>query len=268
MNTVAFAHHKGGTGKTTACINVAGWLAKLGKRVLVVDLDPQGSATTGLGIDRETVDASLLDVLTGQVEIKKSIVETRSGVHLIPATSSLLKGEQILAMHQFPTTVLKKKLQSIQPFYNYICLDTPPNSTLLMQNGVAAAKNIIIPLDTSVFAVETMETLRTLLQTIDKKGVPVVVQQLLLLEYPSSSFSFFRKTPTQEIEEALREFLQTYCDEMPPIVKIPYSRLVYDAQKHGMPLSHYAPSSKVGKTYRRIAEQLIRKQEIIKSLKL
>lgn len=267
MNTIAFAHHKGGTGKTTACINVAGWLAKLGKSVLVVDLDPQGNATTGLGIDRGRVDASILDVLTGRVGIKESILETRAGVHLIPATRSLLMGEQYLAEKKFPTTVLKKKLRCLRPCYDYICLDTPPASTLLMLNGVSAANDIIVPLDSSVFAFEAMETLQTLFQTIDKiPGAPVVVQQLLLLEYPLSSFSFFRKLPTQEIEEALREFLQTYCDEAPPIVKIPYSKWVYDAQKHGMPLSHHAPHSKVGKVYKKIAEKLI-KHKNIKTIK-
>lgn len=256
MNTVAFTHHKGGTGKTTACINVAGWLAKLGKRVLVADLDPQGNATTGLGIDRGTVDASILEVLMGRVGIKESILETRAGVHLIPATHALLKGEQVLAEKKFPTTVLKKKLRGIQSDYDYVCIDTPPSSTRLVQNGVAAAKSIIVPLDTSVFALEAMETLRALLQTIDEThGAPVTLKQFLLLEHPS--LNFFQKTPTQEIEEALRAFLQTSCDEIPPIVKIPYSRWVYDAQKHGMPLSHWAPTSTVAKAYRSIAEHLI-----------
>ncbi len=259
MESFAFAHHKGGTGKTTACINVAGWLAKLGQRVLVVDLDPQGSATTGLGIDRGTVDISLLDVLTGKAGIKKSILETRAGVHLIPATHSLLKGEQHLAKQKFPTTVLKKKLRSIERDYDYLCIDTPPASTLLMLNGVAAAQSIIIPLDTGVFAVEAMETLRALLQIVDEaENSSSAILQFLLLEHPS--FSFFSKSPTEEIEKALREFLQIYCDEVPPIVKIPYSRWVYEAQKHGMPLSHHAPLSKVGKAYQKIAEKLIRKQ--------
>lgn len=266
MNTIAFAHHKGGTGKTTACINVAGWLAKLGKRVLVIDLDPQGNATTGLGINRGTVEVSLLDVLKERVGIKESIVETRSGVHLIPATDSLLHGEQYLAEQKFSTTVLKKKLRSIQPYYDYLCIDTPPASSLLMLNGVVAAKNVIVPLDTGVFAVEAMETLRILLKTIGKlRGGPVVLQQFFLLEYPS--FSFFGKNPTEEIEEALRDFLQTYCDEIPPIVKIPYSKRVYEAQKHGMPLSHHAPLSKVGRVYKKITKRLIKEHENTKIIK-
>lgn len=256
MTTIAFAHHKGGTGKTTACINVAGWLVKLGKRVLVVDLDPQGNATTGLGIDRKTIGASFFDVLTGKKNIKKSIIETRSGAHLIPATLSLLMGEQCLAEKKFPAKVLKKKLQNVQPYYDYICIDTPPASTLLMLNGIVAAKNIIVPLDSSVFALETMETLRGFFQIINKmENSSPVIQQFLLLEYPA--VSFFSKSPTEEIEKELKEFLQIYCDEVPLITKIPYSQLIYDAQKSGMPLSHHAPHSSVGKIYKKIAERLI-----------
>lgn len=258
MNTIAFTHHKGGTGKTTACVNVAGWLAKLGNRALVIDLDPQGNATTGLGIDRETVSVSILDVLAGRIDIKKSILKTQSDAHLIPATDFLLKGERYLATQQFPALALKKKLQSIRPYYDYVCIDTPPASALLISNGVAAAENIIIPLDTSAFALEAMETFRALLQTIDRtRRAPVAIQQILLLEYPLSSFSFFKKTPTQEIKEALKEFLQAHCDEAPPIVNIPYSRQVYDAQKRGLSLSHYAPSGSVGIAYKKIAERII-----------
>lgn len=258
MKSVAFTHHKGGTGKTTACISVAGWLVRLGKRVLVVDLDPQGNATTGLGIDRDTVEDPIFDVLTGKANIKSSILETASGVHLLPSTHSLLKAEQYLAKQKSPTTMLRKKLRNIQKNYNYLCIDTPPSGTLLMLNGIAAAKNIIIPLDTSVFAVETMETLRSLFEMIDETiGTTPVIQQLLLLEYPH--ISFFRKSPTTEIEKALRELLQDYCDEIPPITRIPYSRLIYDSQKQGMPLSHTAPGSRVGKVFRKITEQFMKK---------
>ncbi len=258
MNTITFTHQKGGTGKTTACINVAGWLAKLGNRVLVIDLDPQGNATAGLGINQETVKVSVLDALVGRVDIKKSILKTQSDTHLLPATASLLKGERYLAAQQFPVTVLKKKLQSIRPYYDYVCIDTPPASMLLILNGVAAAENIIIPLDTSAFALEAMETFRVLLQTIDcMRSAPIAIRQILLLEYPLSSFSFFQKNPTEEIKEALKEFLETHCDEAPPIMNIPYSRQVYGAQKCGLSLSHYAPSSKAGSAYKKIAERII-----------
>jgi len=255
MRTITFTHHKGGTGKTTACINVAGWLAKLGKQVLVIDLDPQGNATTGLGVDRETVGRSLFDVLLGAVDMRRSILETRSGVHLVPATLSLLRGEQVLATHQFPLTVLRKKMRTIQSHYDYVCIDTPPASTLLMLNGVVAADDVIIPLDTSVFAFEAMETLRSLFQMINDTRESPVIQQILLLEYPKSTF--FSKSPTHEIESALQEFLEASCDEVPPITKVPYSQSVYDAHKSGMPLSHCAPSSSVGRAYKNIAERLM-----------
>ncbi len=83
---ITFAHHKGGTGKTTSCINVSGYLVKAGKSVLIVDLDPQGNATSGLGIDKNNIETSMYDIMTGDTEMRSIILETEAGIHLAPAT--------------------------------------------------------------------------------------------------------------------------------------------------------------------------------------
>ncbi|MFA4889872.1 MAG: AAA family ATPase [Candidatus Omnitrophota bacterium] len=168
---IAFVHHKGGTGKTTACLNVAGWLVKMGKNVLVVDLDPQGNATTGLGIERKSVDYSIYDVLfpclpagRGEKNLQDIILETTCGVHLVPSSIDLLAAETHMAGISNQTHLLKDHLSEVKKYYDYILIDVPPGSTMLMINGIVAAENIIIPLDSGVFAYETMETLRTLLR--------------------------------------------------------------------------------------------------------
>lgn len=162
--TIAFVHHKGGTGKTTSCLNVAGWLARMKKKALVIDLDPQGNATAGLGIDRNTCDGSIYEALFGQKNIDEVILETESGVYLAPSSINLLSAETQMA-GQANVNVLKKKLSGAGRYFDYILIDVPPGSTFLMINGIVASENIIIPLDSGIFAFETMETIKTVIAT-------------------------------------------------------------------------------------------------------
>ena len=105
---IAFVHHKGGTGKTTSCINVAGWLAKMNKKVLVVDLDPQGSAVAGLGVDRKRVEESIYDVLFNDTSIKEVILETDAGVWLVPSSIDLLAAERQMTDQANHASLLQK----------------------------------------------------------------------------------------------------------------------------------------------------------------
>jgi len=255
VKKIAFVHHKGGTGKTTSCINIAGWLAKMNKQVLVVDLDPQGNATSGLGVDRNSVDSSIYDVFFGQQTIEKIILETDSGVYLAPSSLDLLAAEIHMAGQINNTNILKKELSSIENNFDYILIDVPPGSTLLMINGMVAAENIIIPLDSGVFAFETMETLRTLIIDIyEELGVEINVIMMLLRAY---SITFFDRTPTQEVRKLLKGFLSSNLSLSIEILLIPFSRKIYKAQMRGKPISHYAPFSDVGRAYKRVAKKII-----------
>lgn len=264
MTTIAFVHHKGGTGKTTSCINIAGWLVKLGKNVLVVDLDPQGNATSGLGIDRNTIEASVYDVLfpclpagRNGKKLQEVILETPSGVHLAPSSLDLLAAETHMAGLPDQTTLLKKKLADIQPFFDFILIDVPPGSTMLMINGIVAAGNIIIPLDSGVFAYETLETLQTLLQHIhDELGLAVNVMFVILREHPILTFYLFEPVPTKEIKKLLKEYFTSHCGECPGIFKAPYSKKIYESQKRGVPISYYAPWSSIGRFYKKLAKEV------------
>ena len=252
---IAFVHHKGGTGKTTSCLNIAGWLVKMKKKVLVVDLDPQGNATTGLGIDRTTIDGSIYEVLFAQRDIEEAILETDSSIYLVPSSVDLLAAETHMAGQIGSTSILKENLKHIEEYFDYILLDVPPGSTLLMINGIVASENIIIPLDSGVFAFETMETLKTLVIDLSEElGVKTNVMMVLLREY---SASIFDKGPTVEIKELLKEFFKANNISNVGIFTIPFSREVYKAQMKGMPISHYAPYSDVGRTYRRIANEIL-----------
>ena len=252
---IAFVHHKGGTGKTTSCLNIAGWLSKMNRKVLVVDLDPQGNATTGLGVDRETVDSSLYDVLFGQKNIEEIILETNSGVQLAPSSLDLLAAEIHMAGQVNNTLILKENLSDAKKYFDYILIDVPPGSTMLMINGIVAAENIIIPLDSGIFAYETMETLKTLLMDLSEEiGVETNIMMVLLRKCP---ISIFGKSSTVEIKELLKEFLNASDVPSIKILTIPFSRKIYKAQMEGEPISHYAPSSGVGRAYKIVTQEIL-----------
>ncbi len=254
--TIAFVHHKGGTGKTTACLNVAGWLVKMNKKVLVIDLDPQGNATTGLGVERATCDGTIYDVLFGQKNLEEIILETDSGIYLAPSSLDLLAAEKHMASPRQinNTVILKERLANLEKYFDYVLTDVPPSSTLLMINGIVAAENIIIPLDAGIFAYETIETLKTLLIDLNEElGVEVNVMMLILREFSTGIFDII---PTWEVRSLLKKLLIENNMPQVKIFKVPFSRYIYRAQKKGLPISHYAPFSDVGLTYRSIAKEI------------
>lgn len=256
---IAFVHHKGGTGKTTSCLNVAGWLAKMKKQVLVVDLDPQGNATAGLGVDRASLDSSIYDVLYAQKPVEEVILETDSGVYLAPSSLDLLAAETHLSGQVNQTRLLKNALESVKNSFDCILVDVPPGSTLLMINGLVASENIVIPLDAGVFAYETMDTLKTLILDLrEELGVEVNVKMVLIRNY---SFSIFDGGLAREIRRMTAQFMTASGIPSVPIRPIPFSRKVFQAQMRGKPISHYAPFSDVGRVYRRITHELLKDRE-------
>lgn len=252
---ITFVHHKGGTGKTTSCINIAGWLAKMNKKVLVVDLDPQGSAVAALGVDRKKVEGSIYEVLFSKTSIKKVILETDAGVWLVPSSIDLLSAERQMSYEASDANLLKEELKKIEKQFDYILIDVGPGSTMLMINGIVASGNIIIPLDSGVFAYETLETLKTLVLDLEQElGIETNVMMILLREY---SASIFDRGPTQAIKDLVSELLASNKMPTVKIHSIPYSKKVYQAQMLGMPISHVAPLSDVGRAYKRIAQEVL-----------
>lgn len=253
--TIAFVHYKGGTGKTTSCLNIAGWLVKMNKNVLVVDLDPQGNATAGLGVDRNTCEDSIYDVFFGKHNIEEVILETDSKVHLVPSSIDLLAVENHMAGQINNTRILRDNLGDIEKHFDYILIDVPPGSTLLMINGIVASENIIIPLDSGVFAYEAMETLKTLILNLyEELEIETNIMMILLRRYSSSIFD---KGPTTEIKKMLENFLAYNLTVNVKLFTIPFSRKVYKAQMKGIPISHFAPFSNVGRVYKKIAKEIL-----------
>jgi chromosome partitioning protein len=252
---IAFVHHKGGVGKTTSCINIAGWLAKLGKKVLVVDLDPQGSATTGLGVDRQSVTGSIYDVFCDSMSINETILEAESGVFLLPSTLDLLDTKRQISGRMENAYLLKEKLKPIEYLFDFILIDVPPGLTSFMINGIVAAKNIIIPLESGIFAYEALDTLKNSIVKLNNElKIETNVMMILLRGY---SNSIMDRHPTQEIKQLLAKFIENNLTSDVKVYAMPFSKKIYQSQMAGMPISHFASWSEIGRTYKKITQEIL-----------
>lgn len=255
---IAFANHKGGTGKTTSCLSIAGCLVKSGSQVLVIDFDPQASATSGLGIDLASLRHSIYDAVLGccngysGLPIKRIILETDvKNLHVAPSELDLAVAEVMIQRSKRKTSVLKRILADVKPLYDYILIDLPPNSGILTINGLYASDQVVIPLEPSIYSLEALDNMKIVLGDVQRMTGHSIDQITVILDRyrKQDIFSkvFYKRSPSQEVLARLSQLFDT-------IFTIPDSTQIYLAQQRGVPVSHYAPNSKVGKAYARIAE--------------
>ncbi len=257
-NIIAFAHHKGGTGKTTSCTNVAGFLSKMGKDVLVVDLDPQGNATTGLGVDKSALDSTMYEVMVGETGIKEIILKSDSGVHIAPSNLDLMGAELHLYRTNDRTGVFGERVKSVEDNYDYIMVDTPPGSGLFLINGVAASNHVIVPIDPSIFSMESIDTLNTIFGDI-KDHMDYEVDPIMALLTRCNRPSWFARLlgKTDPVEEAKANLKNRFGN----VFTIPYDVNIYESQQEGIPISHYAPGSDAGRAYEKISNFIAKRVE-------
>lgn len=252
---VTFAHHKGGTGKTTSSINVAGSAARQGLRVLVVDLDPQANATAGLGVDPRTVKASMLDVLTGGVALDDVVLDTEGGVQVAPATLDLVAAEPWLyALAEGRTQKLAEALGTARRRWDLVVVDTPPGAGVLMLNGLVAADRIVVALDAGVFALEELDAFFTLLEDVEENlGLTRQADDAIVTRAERRSWTdavLRRRDPVAEVVQHLRERFRR-------VHVVPADRAVFESQRRGVPLAQSAPASPAARAYAEITELLL-----------
>lgn len=263
---IVFANQKGGTGKTTSCISVAGFLAKAGNTVLVVDFDPHANATSGLGIDSASLKCSTYDAILNKCDGYKGIPLTQviigtdiENLHLAPSEPDLIAAEVIMQDEHDKTSILNRMLEVMRSMYDYILIDLPPTSGLLTINGLCASDQVVIVLDPSIYSLEAFENLKTLFNTImEMTGHHIDRITVVLNKYVKQDdvfkILFGRRTPSEEIEAELRKT----CKE---VFTIPESTKIFESQKAGVSISHYAPSDKAGRAYERLAKHVMVKGE-------
>ncbi len=254
---IAFENYKGGTGKTTSCISIAGYLAHEGKKVLVIDFDPQANATSGLGVDSLTLKRSIYDAVLyfcevpSGVPINDIILETGfQNIHLAPSEFDLSVAEVVLNQTKDRIYLLDSLLDEIRNHYDYILIDLPSSPGILSLNGLCASGHLMIPLDPCIYSLEALDNLKTTFHNIRSLAEHFIERITAILIKYSQPGIFRRHNPSQEIEKELRGMFDT-------VFVIPEDRNIYEAQKAGAPISHFAPDSKAGKAYEKIAKNII-----------
>lgn len=246
----ALVNQKGGVGKTTTAINLGAYLAQKGKRVLIVDVDPQANATASLGVDHRQLEVSIYDALIADVPPGEVVMNNRKlNLSLLPSSTDLA-GAQV-EMTQLPgrEQLLKRVIQDLQPRFDYLLVDCPPSLGLLTLNGLVAARDgIIIPVQCEYLA---LEGLTQLMQTLDRVRSSLF-PELLVRGMVLTMFDARTNLSHDVVEEVRRHFPGQVFQSI-----IPRSIRLAEAPSHGLPISSYAPKSTGALAYLGLVEELI-----------
>ena len=252
---ISLVNQKGGVGKTTTSINLSSSLAFLGKKVLLVDLDSQGNATTGVGINKGDIDKSMYEVLKGEVDIKNAILKTDYyGLYVVPASINLA-GLDIELLEKSRTeesfvkgAQLKQQIDKIKDSFDYIILDCPPSLGLITTNALTASNSAMIPVQCEFYALEGITQLLRTIMLVQKGLNPNLnIEGVLLTMLDSRTNLGF------EVVEEIRKFFKekVYNTIIPRLVRLT------EAPSHGEPIIVYDPKSRGAEAYINLAKEVI-----------
>lgn len=246
---VAITNQKGGVGKTTTSVNLGASLATLGKKVLLVDIDPQGNTTSGIGINKADVTYCIYDVIINDVHPKDVIVDTMiENLKIIPATIQLAGAEIELVPTISREIRLKKSLQLIKHLFDYVIIDCPPSLGILTVNSLTAADSVIIPIQCEYYALEGLSQLLNTVRLVQKHlNTDLKIEGVLLTMFDART-----NLGIQVIEEVKKYFQQKVYQTI-----IPRNVRLSEAPSHGQSIITYDPKSKGSEVYMELAKEVI-----------
>jgi len=247
---IAVVNQKGGVGKTTTAVNIASVLAKKGKKVLLIDEDPQGNATSGLGVDKNT-EKSIYDVIINDVEINEAIVQSPiKNLWVCPSNINLAGAEVELVPMMAREARLKEKLEKVENDFHYIIIDCPPSLGLLTINALTASNSLLVPIQCEYYALEGVGQLMNTVNLVKKQ-----LNKDLYIEGVVLTMSDARTNLSNQVINEVKTFFKdnVYKTIIPRNVKLS------EAPSFGMPISIYAPKSKGARCYEKLTNEILRK---------
>lgn len=251
---IAVANQKGGVGKTTTAINLSACLAEAGKKVLTIDLDPQGNTTSGLGVDKNEVKNTIYELMLGECSVGESIIKTEiDNLYLLSSNVNLAGAEIELLDIKEKEYILKNEIDYVQDDFDFIIIDCPPSLSMLTVNAMTTANTILVPIQCEYYALEGLSQLMHTIDLVQKRLNPN-------LEMEGVVFTMYdaRTNLSVQVVENVKNNLDTKIYN----TIIPRNVRLAEAPSHGLPINLYDSRSAGAESYRALAQEVIAREDI------